>query len=67
MRQRRVGVPRRPLGLLLPQLRTVAEVIKALEWAGVLTWQNCITRIRERCCELFGREAIATSFATRRL
>ena len=31
--------------------------IKALEWAGVLTWQNRITRIRERCRDLFGREA----------
>ena len=27
---------------------TVAEAIKALEWAGVLTWQHRITRIRER-------------------
>ena len=35
---------------------TVAEAIKALEWAGVLTWQNRITRIRERCTDLFGRE-----------
>ena len=34
---------------------TVAEAIKALEWAGVLTWQNRITRIRERCTDLFGR------------
>ena len=25
---------------------TVAEALKALEWAGVLTWQNRITRIR---------------------
>ena len=33
---------------------TVAEAIKALEWAGVLTWQNRITRIRERCRDLFG-------------
>jgi len=33
---------------------TVAE-LKALEWAGVLTWQNRITRIRERCTDLFGR------------
>ena len=24
---------------------TVAEALKALEWAGVLTWQNRITRI----------------------
>jgi hypothetical protein len=35
---------------------TVAEAIKALEWAGVLTWQNRITRIRERCTDLFGRD-----------
>jgi hypothetical protein len=27
-----------------------------LEWAGVLTWQNRITRIRERCHDLFGHE-----------
>ena len=35
---------------------TVAEAIKALEFAGVLTWQNRITRIRERCRDLFGRD-----------
>jgi hypothetical protein len=35
---------------------TVAEAIKALEWAGVLTWQHRITRIRERCRDLWGRE-----------
>jgi hypothetical protein len=35
---------------------TVAEAIKALEFAGVLTWQNRITRIRERCQDLWGRE-----------
>jgi hypothetical protein len=34
---------------------TVAEAIKALEWAGVLTWQNRITRVRERCRDLWGR------------
>ena len=34
---------------------TVVEALKALEWAGVLTWQNRITRIRERCQDLFGR------------
>ena len=34
---------------------TVAEAIKALEFAGVLTWQNRITRIRERERDLFGR------------
>jgi Helix-turn-helix domain len=33
---------------------TVAEALKALEWAGVLTWQHRITRIRERCTDLFG-------------
>ena len=36
---------------------TVAEAIKALEWAGVLTWQNRIARIREVCTDLFGRTA----------
>ncbi len=35
---------------------TVAEAIKALEFAGVLTWQNRIVRIRERCRDLFGVE-----------
>jgi DNA-binding Lrp family transcriptional regulator len=35
---------------------TVAEAIKALERAGVLTWQNRIVRIRERCRDLFGRD-----------
>jgi hypothetical protein len=35
---------------------TVAEAIKALEFAGVLTWQNRITRVRERCRDLWGRE-----------
>src|SRR6185436_17892692 len=35
---------------------TVAEAIKVLELAGVLTWQNRITRIRERCHDLFGRD-----------
>jgi hypothetical protein len=33
---------------------TVAEALKALEWAGVLTWQHRITRVRERCADLFG-------------
>ena len=36
---------------------TVAEALKALEWAGVLTWQNRITRIRVRERDLFGRWA----------
>ena len=35
---------------------TVAEAIKALEFAGVLTWQNRIVRVRERCRDLFGKE-----------
>ena len=35
---------------------TVAEALKVLEWAGVLTWQNRIVRIRERCRDLWGRE-----------
>jgi hypothetical protein len=35
---------------------TVAEAIKALEWAGVLTWQNRIVRVRECCRDLFGKE-----------
>jgi Helix-turn-helix domain len=34
---------------------TVAEALKALEWAGVLTWQHRLSRIRERCTDLFGR------------
>jgi hypothetical protein len=34
---------------------TVAEAIKALEWANVLTWQHRIARIREACTDLFGR------------
>jgi len=47
---------------------TVAEALKALEWAGVLTWQHRITRVRERCTDLFGRmswrwRAIRTSNA----
>jgi hypothetical protein len=36
---------------------TVAVAIRALELAGVLTWQNRITRVRERCRDLWGREA----------
>jgi hypothetical protein len=35
---------------------TVYEALKALEWAGVVTWQNRITRIRERCRDLFGHD-----------
>jgi hypothetical protein len=33
---------------------TVAEALRVLEWAGVLTWQNRIARIREACTDLFG-------------
>jgi helix-turn-helix protein len=36
---------------------TVAEALKALEWAGVLAWQNRITRILVRERDLFGRWA----------
>ena len=35
---------------------TVAEALRVLEWAGVLSWQHRITRIRERCTDLFGRD-----------
>jgi hypothetical protein len=34
---------------------TVCEALKALEWAGVLTWQNRITRASVRQRDLFGR------------
>ena len=34
---------------------TVAEALKVLEWAGVLTWQNRITRILVRERDLFGQ------------
>jgi hypothetical protein len=34
----------------------VAEALKVLEWAGVLTWQHRIARIRERCRDLFGHQ-----------
>lgn len=36
--------------------RTVAEAIKALEFAGVLSWQHRITRVREACQDLWGRQ-----------
>jgi hypothetical protein len=36
---------------------TVATAVKALEWAGVLTWQNRIVRVREQCRDLWGRES----------
>jgi hypothetical protein len=32
-----------------------AEALRVLEWAGVLTWQHRIARIREACTDLFGR------------
>jgi hypothetical protein len=35
---------------------TVAEALKVLERAGVLSWQHRITRVRERCRDLFGRQ-----------
>jgi Helix-turn-helix domain len=34
---------------------TVAEAIKALEDAGVLTWVQRVRRVREPCADLFGR------------
>jgi len=34
---------------------TVAEAIKALEEAGILSWVNRIVRVRERCEDLFGK------------
>ena len=36
---------------------TVAEALKVLEWAGVLSWQNRITRILVRERDLFGQWA----------
>ena len=33
---------------------TVAEAIKALEDAGILSWVNRLIRVRERCEDLFG-------------
>jgi hypothetical protein len=36
---------------------TVADALKVLEWAGVLTWQNRIARIQVRELDLFGRWA----------
>ena len=35
---------------------TVYEALKVLEWAGVLSWQHRLARIRERCQDLFGRD-----------
>jgi hypothetical protein len=36
---------------------TVAEALKVLEWAGVLSWQHRIARIQVRELDLFGRWA----------
>ena len=33
---------------------TVAEALRVLEVAGVLSWQHRLTRIREACTDLFG-------------
>src|SRR5271165_4272699 len=33
---------------------TVAEAIKALEDAGILTWVQRVKRVRERCADLLG-------------
>jgi DNA-binding FadR family transcriptional regulator len=35
---------------------TVAEALKMLEFANVITWQHRITRIREQCTDLWGHE-----------
>ena len=35
---------------------TVAEALRVLEWAGILTWQHRIARVRDRCRDLWGRE-----------
>jgi hypothetical protein len=37
--------------------RTVAEALKVLEWAGILTWQHRIARVQVREVDLFGRWA----------
>jgi hypothetical protein len=37
---------------------TVAQSIKALEDAGILTWVNRLARVRERCEDLFGKMGI---------
>jgi hypothetical protein len=36
---------------------TVAEALRALEWAGILTWQHRLTRIQVRERDLFGQLA----------
>ena len=59
------GASTTPDRRLLPHLRriaekaecarsTVAEALKVLELAGVLSWQHRLTRIREGCTDLFG-------------
>jgi hypothetical protein len=35
---------------------TVYEALKVLEWAGILSWQHRLARIKERCTDLFGRD-----------
>ena len=63
-----MGLPQRRTGCCFPSYEaiaakaecarsTVAEALKALEWAGVLTWQNRIARIQVRERDLFGRWA----------
>ena len=63
-----MGLPQQPLRRLFPTCEAIAtraecarsaiaEAIKALEWAGVLTWQNRITRILVRERDLFGQSA----------
>jgi hypothetical protein len=42
---------------LLLTRSTVAEALKVLEWAGVLSWQHRITRILVRERDLFGQWA----------
>jgi hypothetical protein len=60
-----VGLPQRQEGLCFPSYKriaeaahcarsTVAEAIKALEDAGVLSWVQRIKRVRERCGDLLG-------------
>ena len=62
-----MGLPQRRSGVCFPSYEriaekaecargTVAEALKVLEWAGVLSWQHRITRIRERCRDLWGHE-----------
>ena len=44
--------------------KRVAEALKVLEWSGVPTWQHRITRVRERCTDLFWRwRVVSTSNA----